>query len=439
MNSIKQPIGIFFLLLFIVFQGCKDSDPSEPVTPPADPNVILMDSVQQQIFRFFWDDANASSGMIRDRNGAFYVTTGGSGFGMMAILVGIERGFISYDQGFERILKMVNFLETADRFHGAWPHWLNGNTGKVIPFSQFDNGGDLVETAFLVQGMLTAKEYFDGDEASEVELRNKIQTLWEGVEWDWYRQGGQKVLYWHWSPNYGWQMNMKITGWNEALLVYVLAAASPTHSIPKEVYDIGWARNGGIKNGNIYEGLELPLGIPYGGPLFFAHYSFLGLNPNGLSDQYADYMLQNVNHSLINYKYCVSNPGSYYGYSDSCWGLTASDDPDGYSAHSPTNDNGTISPTAALSSIVYSPIQSLKALNYFYGTLHEKVVGDRGPFDAFNQSRNWYADSYLAIDQGPIIIMIENYRTGLLWNYFMKNSEVQQGLTALGFSFKPGK
>ena len=431
--------NLIILLFSLVIFSCKDetTDPPDP-PPPVDPNEALMDTVQMQTFRFFWDDAHPSSGMIRDRNGASYVTTGGSGFGMMAILVGIERGFITHDQGFERISKTINFCETADRFHGAWPHWLNGVTGKVIPFSEFDDGGDLVETAFLLEGMLTAQAYFDGSAAEEVELRNKIQTLWEGVEWDWYRNGWQNALYWHWSPNYGWQMNMRITGWNESLIVYVLAASSPTHTIPADVYHKGWARNGEIQNGNVYEGLELPLGQPYGGPLFFAHYSFLGLNPNGLSDQYADYMLQNTNHSLINYNYCVSNPGNYTGYSDSCWGLTASDDPDGYSAHSPTNDNGTISPTAALSSIVYSPTESLNAMNYFYGTLADKVIGNLGPYDAFNQSRNWYANSVLAIDQGPIIIMIENYRTGLLWNNFMKNKDVQQGLTKLGFTFKPG-
>lgn len=433
---------VTFILIFfsILIFSCKD-DTTDPVDPPptVDPNEALMDTVQMQTFKYFWDDAHPTSGMIRDRNTTAIVTSGGSGFGMMAILVGIERGFITYDQGLERITKMVNFCETADRFHGAWPHWLNGVTGKVIPFSQFDDGGDLVETTLLLEGMLTAQAYFSANNTAEEELRNKIQTLWEGVEWDWYRNGWQDVLYWHWSPNYGWEMNMRVTGWNESLLVYVLAAASPTYTIPPAVYHKGWARNGAIKNGNVYEGLELPLGEPYGGPLFFAHYSFLGLNPNGLSDQYADYMLQNTNHSLINYKYCVRNPGGYSGYSDSCWGLTASDDPDGYSAHSPTNDNGTISPTAALSSIPYSPFQSLKAMNYFYGTMEDKVVGSRGPYDAFNESRNWYANSYLAIDQGPIIIMIENYRTGLLWNTFMKNTEVQQGLTKLGFSFTPGK
>ncbi|PKP32200.1 MAG: beta-glucosidase [Bacteroidetes bacterium HGW-Bacteroidetes-16] len=430
----RNLISFYFFFFFMVVVSCKPNNPSPP--PIINPDDELMDMVQQQTFKYFWDAADLNSGMARDRNTSSVVTTGGSGMGMMAILVGIERNFITHNEGLERITKIVGFLETADRFHGAWPHWLNGSTGKVIPFSQYDNGGDLVETAFLVQGLLTVQSYFDGTNTEEVGLRNRIQVLWEGVEWDWYQRSGEKVLYWHWSPNYGWKINMPIRGWDEGLLVYVLAASSPTHPIAPEVYHQGWARNGAIRNGNVYEGLELPLGSAYGGPLFFAHYSFLGLNPNGLSDQYADYMLQNKNHSLINYKYCVRNPANYTGYSDSCWGLTASDDPDGYSAHSPTNDNGTISPTAAISSIVYSPVQSLEAMHYFYKKTSGLVWGEFGFIDAFNPHRKWYADSFLAIDQGPIIIMIENYRTGLLWNHFMKNQEVQTGLTKLGFAYK---
>ena len=430
----KQLISFYLVFLSLMLFSCNNDNPPPP--SPINPDDELMDVVQQQTFKFFWDNADPSSGMARDRNGVSLVTTGGSGMGVMAILVGIERNFITRDEGLDRIIKIVGFLETADRFHGVWPHWLNGSTGKTIPFSQYDNGGDLVETAFLIEGLLTAQSYFDGIDSNEEELRNRIQVLWEEVEWDWYRRDNQNVLYWHWSPNYGWQMNMQIRGWNECLIIYILAASSPTHSIPAEVYHQGWARNGSIKNGNIYEGFELPLGPPLGGPLFFAHYSFLGLNPNGLTDQYADYMLQNKNHSLINFKYCERNPGNYAGYSDSCWGLTASDDPDGYSAHSPTNDNGTISPTAAISSIVYSPFQSLEAMHYFYGQIGGLVWGEYGFIDAFNKQKNWYANSFLAIDQGPIIIMIENYRTGLLWNNFMKNQDVQNGLTKLGFTYK---
>lgn len=434
----KKVVSVSLILLSVLLFSCKEETPPPE---PVDPDEALLDTVQMQTFKFFWDHAHPSSGMARDRNDASYVTTGGSGFGVMSILAAIERKFITHEEGLNRIIKIVNFLETADRFHGVWPHWLNGNTGKIIPFSQYDNGGDLVETAFMIQGLLTAQGYFNGDDAAETDLRNRIQVLWEGVEWDWYRRGGQNVLYWHWSPNYGWHINMKVTGWNEALIVYVLAAASPTHTIPPEVYHQGWARNGSIKNGNVFEGFELPLGWDYGGPLFFAHYSFLGLNPHGLSDQYADYMVQNTNHSLINFSYCVRNPQGFSGFSENSWGLTASDSPPPiyYSAHSPTNNNGTISPTAALSSIVYTPFQSMNAMRYFYHDMGDKLWGTFGFIDAFNISENWFATSFLAIDQGPIIVMIENYRTGLLWNNFMKNTEVQQGLTKLGFTYKTSK
>jgi hypothetical protein len=429
----KSILFVFFFSGIILVSSCKKNETPNP--PPSDPDELLMDSVQEQTFKYFWDFADANSGMIKERNTTSIVTTGGSGFGVMAILVGIERGFITREQGLNRLLEIVGFLETCDRYHGAWPHWLNPNTGKTVPFSQYDDGGDLVETSYMIQGLLTVQSYFNQDVFMENDLRDRIQTLWEAVEWDWYRQNGQNVLYWHWSPTYSWKMNMKISGWDEALIVYVLAASSPTHSIPAEVYHQGWALNGAIQNGKTYDGIELPLGPTAGGPLFFAHYSFLGLNPNGLSDEYANYFLQNKNHSLINFKYCERNPHDFYGYSDVCWGLTASDDPDGYKAHQPTDDNGTISPTAAISSIVYTPVQSLAAMHHFAGPLGSKLWGPYGFYDAFNQQDDWYASSYLAIDQGPIIIMIENYRSGLLWNNFMKNQEIQQGLNKLGFSY----
>ncbi len=404
----------------------------------------LMTLVQKQTFKYFWDFADPNSGMAPERNATpDVVTIGGTGFGVMTIPVGIERGFITREQGVERMLKITGFLAKADRFHGVWPHWLYGATGKTKPFSPKDDGGDLVETAFMVQGLLTVQQYFDKDNASEKQLRDEIQTLWEEVEWDWYRQGDQNKLYWHWSKNYGWDMNMPIKGFNEGLIVYVLAASSPTHGIPAEVYHEGWTNSDYFYNGNEYEGIKLPLGFPYGGPLFFSHYSFLGLNPHGLKDKYADYYEQNQNHSMINYKYCVSNPKGHKGYSEKSWGLTASDDPlVGYLAHEPhptNNDNGTISPTAALSSIVYTPKESLVAMRYFYEEIGDKLFGEYGFKDAYNMNENWYADSYLAIDQGPIIVMIENHRTGLLWNSFMKNKEVQTGLDKLGFTYKVSK
>lgn len=420
-----------------VFRTQIDSLPKYPIIPDDD----LLTLVQEQTFKYFWDYAHPVSGLTRERFGSGdVVTSGGSGFGLMAILTGIERRFITREEGFERLSKVVNFLinPNTERFHGVFPHWLNGSTGKVIPFSTYDNGGDLVETAFLFQGLLTVKEYFKNGSTAEVAMCDSIQKLWEEVEWSWYRKDGENVLYWHWSPNYGWTMNHQIRGWNEALIVYVLAASSPTFPIPKEVYDQGWARNGAypMVNNKTFYGIQLPLGYDYGGPLFFAHYSFLGLDPRNLSDQYGSYWDQNVAHTQINRAYCVANPKNYQGYSADCWGLTASDIQNGYSASSPTNDLGVITPTAALSSFPYTPDESMQALKFFYYVLGDKIWGDYGFNDAFNLNTLWFADSYLAIDQGPIICMIENYRSGLLWETFMRNEDVQNGLNVLGFSYK---
>jgi hypothetical protein len=398
----------------------------------------LLTLVQQQTFRFFWDFAHPVSGMIRDRNqNPDVVTTGGTGMGIMAIVTGIHRNFITRAQGLARTALIVDFLKTkATTYHGAFAHFINGNSGLTIPFSQKDDGADLVETSLLMQGLLTARQYFNGSDIVETRLRTDINELWNKVEWSWFRKSNENVLYWHWSPQFNWDMNMKIQGWNEALITYVLAAGSSTSTITKEVYDNGWAGNGSMKNGNNYYGSVLPLGPPLGGPLFFSHYSFLGINPKGLTDAYANYWEQNVEHSMINYNYCKTNPKSFNGYSELCWGLTASDNNlTGYAAHSPTNDLGIISPTGAISSLPYTPLESMNAIRFFYYKLGDRIWKDYGFSDAFNLTELWFADSFLAIDQGPQIIMIENHRSGLLWNLFMSCPEVKAGLTKLGFSY----
>jgi len=396
----------------------------------------LVELVQKQSFKYFWDFGHPVSGLARERNtSGDIVTSGGSGFGIMAILTGIHRGFITRTEGLTRLQTMVSFLKnTAQKVHGAFPHWMNGATGAIVPFSQKDNGADLVETSYLMQGLLCARQYFNGNDANETTLRSDINTLWNGVQWNWFRRNNENTLYWHYSENYTWDMNMPIKGWNECLITYVLAASSPTYSIPKIVYDNGWAQNGGMKNGQTYYGYVLPLGPEKGGPLFFSHYSFLGINPNNLTDVYADYHTQVENHTKINYEYCKSNPNGYYGYSDQCWGLTASDIQNGYTASSPTNDVGVIAPTAALSSFPYTPTESMKALRFFYYKLGDKLWGPYGFYDAFSLKDGWFANSYLAIDQGPIIVMIENYRTGLLWNLFTSCPEVKNGMKTLGFT-----
>ncbi len=415
------------------FYTAVDPDPKFPVLS----DEALLTKVQEHTFRYFWDFAHPASGMARERNtSGNTVTAGGSGFGLMALIVGVERGFITRAQAIARWTQIIGFLETADRFHGAWPHWMNGETGRTIPFSAKDNGGDLVETALLVQGLLTVQAYLDPSVGAEKSLIDKITTLWQEVEWDWYTKNDSGVLYWHWSPDFGWEMNLPISGYNESLIVYVLAASSPTHPIAKSTYDQGWAKNGGIKNGKSFYGETLPLGVDYGGPLFFSHYSFLGLDPRKLRDQYADYWEQNVQHSLINQAHAVANPKSFVGYSEVNWGFTASDNQQGYSAHSPSNDQGVITPTAALSSFPYTPEESLSALRFFYYSLGDRIWGEYGFHDAYNLTDSWYADSYLAIDQGPIVLMIENHRSALLWELFMKNTEVKAGLDRLGFSYQ---
>ena len=445
---------ILIVVIFAAFVACKDQNTTEEnreVAATTSQTSIdeeqLLDEVQKQTINYFWDGANKDSGLAPERihmddiypsDDKNVVTIGGTGFGLMALVAGAKRGFIPKDSAFARFQKMVDFLDYADRFHGAWPHWLDGTTGKVKPFSKNDDGGDLVETAFLVQGLLSVAEYYKDGSEEEQALAAQIQRMWEEVEWDWYTQG-EDVLYWHWSPNVGWEMNFPVGGYNEALVMYVLAAASPTHPISKEVYEKGWAVDGQIAKDTTMYGLRTVLNhyehnddAPVG-PLFWAHYSYLGLNPKGLTDQFGDYWKLNVNHAKIQYEYAVENPKGFKGYGPELWGMTSSYSMKGYAGHRPGNDLGVISPTAALSSMPYTPKESKAFLEHLYSDL-DSLVGTYGPYDAFSLEEDWYLPRYLAIDQGPIPVMIENYRSGLLWDLFMNNEDVLNGLRKLGFS-----
>lgn len=415
-------------------QEIASSDTVEAVIAPMSDSALL-DMVQRYTFRYFWEFGHPVSGLARERNtSGDIVTMGGSGFGIMAMLVAAHRGWITREAARDRLLQIVGFLQFADRYHGVFPHWMNGTNGNTIPFSQFDDGGDLVETAFLMQGLLAARQYFDEDNPLEDALRQAITGLWEDVEWDWYTKNNSGVLYWHWSPNYAWQMNFPIRGFNEAMIVYILAIASPTHPVPATYWNSGWTAQNYF-HGLSYYGYPLATGPARGGPLFFAHYSFLGFDPRDKKDAFTNYFTRNRNHTLINRAWCIDNPLGHAGYSAVSWGLTASDDPWGYLAHeaSTSRDNGTIAPTAALSSMPYTPAESMAALKHFYRDLGDRLWGPMGFYDAYNIGENWFADSYLAIDQGPIIGMIENHRSGLLWNLFMANPEIQPALDAIGF------
>ncbi len=402
----------------------------------------LLDMTQFYTTRYFYDFADPRTGMARERSNDTHgniVTTGGTGFGIMALIAGVERGYFPREGAMKIIAKIVTFLETAERFHGAWAHWYNADSGEVYPFSKFDDGGDLVETALLTQGLLTAREYLKRGNEQEIALAKRITHLWEGIEWNWYTKG-EEVLYWHWSKNFDWKMNHIIRGHDETLITYILALSSPTYPISKKVYENSYKNSTYYYNGKEYYGMKLFLGMEYGGPLFFTHYSFLGLNPNGLKDGHTDYFQQNRNHALIHRAYAIDNPKKHKGFGAHLWGFTSSDDPKvGYTNHHPgtENENGTVSPTAALSSIVYTPKESMEVLKYLYFEKGEKVFGKYGFYDSYNPGMvegQQVVKSYLAIDQGPIAVMIENYRSGLIWKLFMSNQEVMQCLRKNGFT-----
>lgn len=448
-------IGVFLIT------GCKnDQDKSEKSQEneiSSDKKLsdeALLDTVQKQTLKYFWDYAEPNSGMARERyhpdgeypkNDAHVVTTGGSGFGLMGIVAGMERGFIPRDSAVARLDKIANFLDAAPRFHGAWSHWLNGETGNVQAFGEKDNGGDIVETSFLAQGFIVVREYLQKGSEEEKAVAKKYDELWKGIEWNWYTNN-KNGIYWHWSPNYEWEMDFMVEGYNECLITYVMAASSPEHAIDPRAYHEGWARSGNITTE--VEAYGYPLILKHntpgdmGGPLFWAHYSYLGLNPKGLSDKYANYWDLNVNHTLINYEYAQENPKNFKTYSPNSWGLTASytrkeDDGIGYTAHSPDSDKGVVSPTAAISSIPYTPKKSMDAMRYFFDEQNELLWGPAGFYDAFSlEGKPWAAQKYLAIDQGPMVVMIENYRSGLIWDLFMDAPEVRKGLKKLGFEYE---
>ncbi len=415
----------------------------------------LLTMVQEACFHYYWEGADPHSGMTRENNPGDnrIVATGASGFGIAALIVGVDRGFITRQQGVERLTKIVNFLEHAQRYHGVWSHFMDGNTGKTMPvFGMFDDGGDLVETSFLIQGLLAAREYFRGNGPGEEELYKRITALWESVEWDWSRENAQRdFLFWHWSADWGFKMHHPLIGFNEVMITYLEAIASPTHGVPADMYYSGWASQSELaqhyregwsgqkdgdhyKNGNTYYGIKLDVGVGTGGPLFFTHYSFLGFDPHALHDRYTNsYFENNRNIALINRAYVTANPKHFPGYGPDAWGLTASDGPSGYAAHAPeaANDLGTLTPTGALASFPYTPEASMAALKHYYRDLGAQLWDVYGPRDAYNVGQDWVSPIYMGLNQAPIVVMIENYRTGLVWKSFMKNPEITEMLKKL--------
>ena len=408
----------------------------------------LLTMLQEACFHYYWEAADPSSGMTRENipGDDRIVATGASGFGISTLIVGVDRKFITREQGLGQLAKIVGFLEHAQRYHGAWSHYMDGSTGKTMPvFGMFDDGGDLVETSFLMQGLLAARQYFQGSSEEEWSLYRRISQLWETVEWDWYRQTPKSdSLYWHWSPQWAWQIHHPLIGFNEVMITYLLAMASPTHAVPADLYYTGWAgqsqnalnyRAGWsgssdgdhYGNGHTYYGIKLDVGVGTGGPLFFTHYSYIGFDPHSLHDRYtSSYFDNNRNIALINRAYSIANPKHFEGYGPNAWGLTASDGPSGYVPHAPDNasDQGTLTLTGALASFPYTPEASMEAFKHYYRDLGAQLWDIYGPRDAFNPGQDWISPIYMGLNQAPITVMIENYRTGLVWKNFMSNPEI---------------
>ena len=409
------------------------SDWSEPVnghSEALDPDQLLTE-VQRASFDYFHLYAHPTSGLARASvlKNPDVCAIGASGMGLFNLGVGIERGFITRHQGAEQTLKELRFLSgKAQRFHGAFPHFINGETGVVIPFAKYDDGADIVETAFLMEGVLFAREYYSGSDLEEVEIRALADQLWREVEWDWFVNRADPVpaLIWHWSPTYGWKKHLHILGFNECQIVYVLALASPTHPIDARSYWEGWESANYAMNRTEF-GIDLVLGgrRDVGPPLFVTQFSYLGLDPRQIFFDGRSYFDHFRDFCRVQIRYAASKSKVHKGYGP-LWGITASSGPDGYRPFAPgLLDTGTLAPTAALSSMPYVPDESIACLLEMYQKYGSTLWGPFGFYDSFNLSRDWVSKTYLCIDEGPIAPMIENYRSGLCWRIFMKSAEIQ--------------
>lgn len=400
----------------------------------------VLDRQQKAAFDFFYKGADPQTGMAYEGNNrGNTITTGGSGFGVMAIIVGVERGWITREDGSGQIRKIVNFLTDADRYKGAWSHWYSPD-GTYVAFGDQKATGDLVESSFMMAGLLAAYEYFDGADDVETSLREDIDNLYKSVNWSGYTGKNGDGLYWLWYSETD-TYSLKISGWNEALVTYLMALAAPDgHCIDATTYKRGWNPQP-FPQRKTY-GYELPLGNELGGPLFFSHYSFLGFNPRLMQDENAWYWRQNLSHTMVNRHYCTYSAPEAFGYGIDMWGLTAcygAGSSPSYSARSPQNDDGVIAPTAALSSYPYTPFYSTQVLLNL-----DKISECKGEFgfaDAYMPSERIATRDHLAIDQGPIVVMIENYRSGLIWDLLMSNDHVKRALEKAGIgkpSFEDG-
>lgn len=385
----------------------------------------FLDLVEYKAFLYFWNEANPQNGLVKDRAKNFQqdlnksgASVAAVGFGLSAVCVAQKRGWITYKEARDRVLNtLLYFRDKIYNNHGFFYHFVDMNTGERAGINELSS----IDTTLFLAGALFAGEYFGGD------IKKIANEIYERVDWQWMMAGGS-TLNMGWYPESGF-LDAWWNNYCEDLILYLLAIGSPTHPIPASIWD-NVSRKAERYAG--YTSIEC-------GPLFTHQYSHVWVDFRGIHDAYADYFENSVYATLANRAYCVDEfSKKFRTYSENVWGLTAGDGPDGYKAYggSPRwfeKPDGTVLPTAPAGSIVFTPELSIAALKYMYDNYKDRIWGKYGFSDSFNLDRNWVASDALGIDEGPIVLMIENYRSGMVWKYFMRNKCIKDAMKAVGF------
>ncbi len=405
----------------------------------AQTTAALVDTVQHTGVMYFWEQANPANGLVKDRSTAGSpASIAATGFGLSALCVGVDHGWLTREQVKGRVLTTLNTFWTGPQssaasgtigYKGLYYHFLDMNTATRT----WDSELSTIDTALLFAGILDTKMYFTGADSQEVLIRQLADSIYYRADWNFARNFNQGILQ-GWKPGTGFGGFGQWVGYNEAMILYILALGSPTHPVPTTAWS-KWTSN------YLWQTLygQSFLICP---PLFTHQYSHCWIDFSGMQDNYmraqsSNYAENSRRATLAQHSYCIANPGAWTGYSDSLWGLTASDDPFGYAAHGAPpsqSDNGTITPTAGLSSIVFTPELSVPLLHNLWDNWRATTWGPYGFKDAFNPYYGWVDTDYLGIDQGPIVLMMENYRNGSVWARTYQNLDLRTGLARAGFT-----
>ncbi len=394
----------------------------------------ILDTIQHTAFQFFWSEANPANGLIKDRSASGApCSIASTGFGLSAICIGVDHGWVSRAAARDRVLAALKTFWYGPQGDGngyigefgLFYHFLDMATARRTWSSELST----IDTGLLLAGIVDARQYFDGTDSLETLVRALADSIYYRMRWDYMRNGNPGIMMGY-MPGQGFQPYGQWVGYNEASIMYILALGSPTHGIDYSGWQ-KWTSGYQWQNQLGYIYVIFP-------PLFGHQYSACWIDYRNIDDDYmrwvgSTYFLNSRSATLAQRAYCVMNPLAYTGYSDTLWGITASDSPTGYSARGAPpaqNDDGTLVPTAPISSIAFAPEAVLPVIRNMWNNYRAQLWTPYGFRDAFNLSTKpaWYDTDIIGIDQGPEIIMIENYRTGKVWDRFMKNPDVQRGL-----------